>query len=235
MDFRRVDNLPPYVLRRHPRADARAPSRRRRRRRPRLRQPRSPLPRPRRREARRGGPEPAKPPLFGLEGHPEPSPRSRDAVQAQVRSRSRSGHAGAEHDRRQGRALAPDVGAPRAGRLGARPEPELPDPHPRADLRRRVRDPGADGGRRGSVREPRGRMGARAAQAARRHPLVPAQPDHGDRRSRLHGAASSRSHGSTSCSSSTISPTPISRSTATSLLRSSRYPVRTRSRSSSTR
>ena len=136
--LRLLHGLPPgrqpaaVRLRGDPRPDARAAPRRRRRRRPRLRQPRSPLPRPRGREARRGGTQPAQPPLLGLEGDPEPAPRRGHALQAQVRRRSRPRHAGAEHDRRQGRPLAPDVGAARAGRLGARAEPELPDPHPRA-------------------------------------------------------------------------------------------------------
>ena len=235
MDFRRVDNLPPYVF-----AAIRDLTLE-------LRRagddvvdlgfgnPDLPSPDLAVEKLARGGAEPAQPPLLGLEGDPEPPPRRGDAVQAQVRRRSRPRHAGAEHDRRQGRPLAPDVGAARARRLGARAEPELPDPHPRADPRGRVGDAGADGGGRGSVREPRGGLGARPAEAPRRRPLVPAQPDDRDRRPRVHGARRRVRPASTSCSSSTTSPTPTSRSTATSRPRSSRSRVRTRSRSSSTR
>ena len=46
-------------------------------------------------------------------------------------------HAGRRHDRRQGRARAPDVGAARAGRRGRRADAELSDPPRRAATRRR--------------------------------------------------------------------------------------------------
>ena len=70
----------------------------------------------------------------------------------------------------------------------------------------------------------RGGVGARAAEAAGRHPLVPAQPDHGDRRPRVHASGSWTSPASTTSSSCTTSPTPTWRSTATSRRRSCRCP-----------
>ena len=103
-----------------------------------------------------------------------------------------------QHDRVEGGVQPPDVGAPRSGRRGDRAQPELPDPHLRPAVRRRRPAPGADalarrpertrGVRRGVLRAPHHRLRPRLAQAAGARDLVPAQPDRGVRRARLHAA-----------------------------------------------
>ena len=84
--------------------------------RPGLRQPRPPLARRGRREAGRGGAQPAQPPLLGQPGHPEDPPGHHRPLPAQVRGRARPRHRGGHHHRRQGGPLPPDVGAGRPGR-----------------------------------------------------------------------------------------------------------------------
>ena len=114
MEFRRINGLPPYVFATI--NDLKLETRRagQRRHRPRVRQPRPAVARRRGREARRGRPQPAEPPLLVVAGHPQAAPGHRQPLPAALRGRARPRHRGGDDDRRQGGAVAPDVGAGRA-------------------------------------------------------------------------------------------------------------------------
>ena len=68
------------------------------------------------------------------------------------------------------------------------PSPSYPIHIYAPDLRRRERRAGADGAGARPLRRARRHVRAHAAAAARRHPLVPAQPDDRGRRARVHAA-----------------------------------------------
>ena len=123
-------------VRHHQRAETGGTPSRCGRHRSRVREPRPPVAGRRGREARRGRPQPAQPPLLRVEGHPEAAPSRHRSVLPQIRRRARSRHRGRDDDRRQGRPLPPDVGARRARRHRVRPVAVLPDPHLRAAVRR---------------------------------------------------------------------------------------------------
>ena len=144
MEFRRITNLPPYVFTiindlkieaRRAGADVD---------RPRLRQPRHPVAGHRRREAGRGGAQPAQPPLLAEPRPAQAARGDRRLLQAQVGRRPRPRARDHQHDRLEGGLQPPDVGAARPRRRGDRAEPELPDPHLRPAVRRRRPAPGAD-------------------------------------------------------------------------------------------
>ena len=155
MEFRRITPCRPYVFTIIDDAEGRGAASRRRRHRPRLRQPRPAVARRRGREARRGGAQPAQPPLLGSS---RGIPKLRHAI--------------ADLYRRQfGVELDPDtevlntIGAKEGfshlmwvllepGDAALVPSPSLPDPHLRPDLRRRRRPRGAARHRRGLLREP---------------------------------------------------------------------------------
>ena len=124
-----------------------APPRRRGRDRPRVRQPRPPVARRRGREARRGGAQPAQPPLLDEPRHPEAAPRRSATSTARKFGVELDLETELLDDRREGRLLAPDVDARRPGRHRARAEPVVPDPHLGADPRRRRRALRAHGAR----------------------------------------------------------------------------------------
>ena len=140
VQFRRIDDLPPYVfatvdeLKRRP---ARGGTRRRR---PRLRQPGHPVAArsswtssPRRRRSRRTI---ATPRAAASRACARRSPSCTRGASACASIPSTQVVA---DDRRQGRPRAPDVGAARAGRRRRRADAELPDPPRRAAARRRDR------------------------------------------------------------------------------------------------
>ena len=222
MEFRRINDLPPYVFTIIDGLKSEAAAGRARRHRPRLRQPRHPLARHRRRQAGRGGPQPPQPPLLRQPGHPEAARGRRRPLPASLRRRARPRHRGHQHHRRQGGLLPPDVGAAPAGRRRARAVALVPDPHLGAVLRRRRRPRGAAVDRQRLLRERAGGLRVLVAQAPGDRAVVPAQPDDHVRRPRLHAAdrrLRPRARASCSC---TTSPTPRSPSTATCRRRSSR-------------
>ena len=186
----RKDGIPPdqraapVRVRDHGRAEDRGPTGGRGRHRPRVRQSRPPVARRRGEEARRGGREPAQPPLLGEPGHPEAAARDHRPLPPEVRRRPRPRDAGLLDDRRQGGLLAPHVGAARPGRRGARAQPVVPDPHLGADPRRRRGAPRAARTRAGLLRQPARGVGGLLAAAAGHRALVPAQPDDRVRRPR---------------------------------------------------
>ena len=183
----------------------------------------------------RSGAQPAQPSVLDEQGHPEAAPRGRRSVRAQVRRHARLRDRGVLDHRRQGRLLAPDARARRAGRHRARAVAVVPDSHLGPDPRRCRRALRAHGSRSGLLREPAQRVRTGVAAATRDRHVVPAQPHDGVRRSRVHGTSSSRSPANARSSSCTTSRTPTSASTATSRRRSCRSPARRTSRSSSTR
>ena len=138
-----IDGIPPdqlvaaVRLRHHGCPEDRGPASRRGRHRPRVRQPRHPVARRRGEEARGGGREPAQPPLLVEQGPAQAAARDHRPLPPQVRRRPRPRDAGVQHHRRQGRVLAPDVGAARPRRLRDGAEPVVPDPHLGPDPRRR--------------------------------------------------------------------------------------------------
>ena len=177
--FRRVETLPPYVfaqineLKRELRHDGT------RRGRPRLRQPRHPVAR---RSPSRSSREAALRPVNHRYSVSRGLPQLRAALAelyaAPLRRHARPRHAGRRDDRREGGAVAPDVGAGRAGRRGDRPLSELPDPSVRArfagatTVEAQLTPSFAD-----AVLEAYERT---LPAPAGRDPVVPAQPDHGD-------------------------------------------------------
>ena len=122
-------------------------------------------------------------------GLPEAARGDRRLLQEQVGRRPRHRTRDHQRDRLEGGLQPPDVGAARPRRRGDRAEPELPDPHLRPVVRRRRPAPGADEvpGRPVAARalrrrlhgEPADRVGRRLAEAPRARHLVPAQPDRG--------------------------------------------------------
>ena len=202
MEFRRINGLPPVRLRAHRRAEAGGPSSRSRRHRPRLRQSRPPVARPRGREAGRGRPQPAEPPLLARRGASpscaRPSPLSTCAkfgVELDPETEVVS-TIGAKEG-----LLAPHVGAGRA-----RATPRSCPRRPTRSTSRRPLFAGADvrqvrltarrpsrrherarPGRR-LLRRPHARLGGGVAEAPGHRPVVPAQPHHRLRRPRVHGA-----------------------------------------------
>ena len=190
--YRADDGVPPdqrpssLRARRHGRTEDRGPASRRGRHRPRVRQSRHPVARRRGEEARRGGREPAQPPVLVEPRHPEAAPRDRRSLPPPLRRRARPRHAGVLHHRRQRGLLAPHVGAARPGRRRAGAEPVVPDPHLGPALRRRRGSPRAARTRTGLLRQPVGGLGRLVAAAARHRALLPAQPDHRVCRPRLH-------------------------------------------------
>ena len=145
---------------------------------------------------------------------------------------ARPRHAGGRDDRRQGGAVASDVGAGRARRLGNRSLAELSDPPVRARLRR------CDD-RRGAAhpvvrrRRPRGVRAHAAAPAGRRSCRSRTTRPRRRRPART-CSGSSTSRSSETCCSSTTSPTRTSPSTATARPRCSRSPARSTAASSCT-
>ena len=92
------------------------------------------------RQALRGRPRLAQPPLQCRDRHLQPAPRGRQALRIAVRRQPRSRPGGRRDDRLEGR-LQPHVpGSPGAGRYGARARAELSDPHPRGRAGLRQRD-----------------------------------------------------------------------------------------------
>ena len=147
MEFRRINALPPYAF---AQIDALKMQ---------LRRagedvidlafgnPDIPSPDDRGREARRGGAQPAQPPLLDEQGHPEAAHGGRRPLRAQVRRHARLRDRGLLDDRCEGRLLAPDAHARRSGRHRARADPVVPDPHLGPDPRRRRRALRAHGSR----------------------------------------------------------------------------------------
>ena len=172
------------------RAEDAAPASRRGRDRPRVRQPRHPVARRRGREARRGGAQPAQPPLLDEQGHPEAA-RSRSPT-----STSASSASTLDFETEVCSTIGAKEGfshlmldARRPGRHRARAEPVVPDPHLGPDPRRRRRALRAHGPRPGLLREPARGVRAGVAAATRHRHVVPAQPDDRVRRPRVHDAA----------------------------------------------
>ena len=203
MEFRRITNLPPYVFTiinnlkieaRRAGADVIDLG---------FGNPDIPSPADRRRQARRGGAEPAQPPLLAEPRPAQAARGDRRLLRADVGRRARPRARDHQHDRLQGGLQPPDVGAARPRRRGHRAQPELPDPHLRSAVRRRRPAPGADARahpprgppelRRRLLRQPPHRVRHRLAEAARARDLVPAQPDRRQRRPRRSCSASSTS------------------------------------------
>ena len=179
---------PAVRLRDDRRAEDGRPPRRRRHHRPRVRKPRHPVTDDRGGEALRGCAQPPEPPVLRQPRHPEAPPRDHGPLPAPVRRRAGPRHAGVHDDRGEGGLLAPDVDAARPRRRRARPEPVVPDPHLGPDLRRRRGPLRAPRPRGGLLGEPARRVGGVVAAAPRHRPLLPAQPDDGVRRPRVHDA-----------------------------------------------
>ena len=134
-------------------------------------------------------------------------PKLREAIagyyETHVGRHRRPGDGDHQHHRVEGGLQPPDVGAPRPRRRGDRPQPELPDPHLRAALRRRRPAPGADALARPSRRAQRVRRGVlRPPHHGLRHRLAQA-PRARHLRSRTTPPAPASS--STSCSGSSTS------------------------------
>ena len=243
MELRRIKGLPPYVFAEINESEAAGTASRRRRHRPRVRQPRHPLARGRRREAGRGGPQPAQPPVLLEPRDPQAPPGDRRLVPAAIRRRARPRARGPHDDRGEGGALAPDVGPRRAGRHRARAVAVVPDPPLRPAVRGGRRAHGPPRGpwqrrgrrRRGLLRQPGRGVGVGLAEAARgrssRSRTTRRRP--ASTSPRWHG--SSTSPASTTWCSCTTSPTPTPPSTATVRPRSSRCRGRPTWPSSSTR
>ena len=224
MEFRRIHALPPYAF---AEIDALKVQSRRsddRRDRPRVRQPRHPVAPDRGREAGRGRPQPAQPPLLDDPRRPAPAARDHRPLPAALRRRARPRDRGLRDHRGQGGVLAPHVGAARPGRHRARAEPVVPDPHLGPDPRRRRRPLRAPRPGPGLLRQPPRGVGAGVAAAAGRRDVVPAQPDRHVRRPRVHDPHGRVRAASTTCCSCTTSRTPSSASTATSRRRCSQVP-----------
>ena len=152
-----------------------------------------------------------------------------------LRREARPRHPGRRDARLEGRLRQHGAGDHRAGRRGAVPEPDLPDPRLRLPDGRR-HDP-RDAGQAGRRLLRRDRPGGAALdpQADRHHPELPVEPDGLRGRSRLlprdrRLRPQARDH--RACP---TSPMPRSTSTATRRPRSSRWRARWTSRSSSPR
>ena len=138
------------------------------------------------------------PPLLAVAWPAEAARGDRRLLPEDVGRRARHRARDHQHDRLQGGLQPPDVGAARPRRRGDRAEPELPDPHLRPAVRRRRPAPGADalarpsrgarGLRRGVLRPPHHGLRHRLAEAAGARALVPAQPDRRRRRAAVHAA-----------------------------------------------
>ena len=198
MELRRIDSLPPYVFATIRELTLELRRARRGRGRPRVRQPRSSVARGRGREAAGGGARSrtttATPPRGGSRSSGSPAPTSTGAASAS--SSIPTPQVVRDHGREGGvrptscGCCSSRATRPSSPRRATRSTSTARCSRARASSRCRW-------GRRGPVREPRGGVGARAAAAARDRPLVPAQPDDGDRRPRRSWSASSPSRGST--------------------------------------
>ena len=187
--FRRLDGLPPYVF-----AVIRELTLELRRAgedvvdlgfgNPDLRRPRG-----RRREAAGGGGKAAQPPLLGRRrASPSSAPRAPTCTRRFGVELDPETQVVATMGAKEG-LVAPDVGARRAGRRGARACAELSDPHPRADARGRQRLPGSMA-RRTRISYANLARGVERASPRARGPALsfPHNPTTAHRRARLHGA-----------------------------------------------
>ena len=173
-----------------------------------------------RRQARRGRPQPAQPPVLGLARHHATAHGDGELVPGPLRGRARPEHGGHRHHRRQGGHGPPGAGRPAARRRRPRPEPDLP--HPRllgGDRRRRPALGPADAGRATSSRACRKRPSSRG-----RRPRCSSCPSRTTPpRCAWTGTSSPRSSSSRASTGSwwcTTSRTPTSPSTATGRRRS---------------
>ena len=236
MEFRRINALPPYAF---AQIDALKMQ---------LRRagedvidlafgnPDIPSPDDRGREARRGGAQPAQPSLLDEQGHPEAAPRGRRPLRAHVRRHARLRDRDLLDDRCEGRLLAPDAHARRAGRHRARA------------VARRTR---STSGARSSPapacttcawdpdQDFFENLRAAYEQAWPRPRVIVTSFPHNPTTAcvdlDVHGRSSSSSRVNARSSSCTTSRTPTSASTATNRRRSCRCPARRMSRSSCTR
>ena len=138
-----------------------------------------------RRQARRGRQESQEPSLLRLARYHPPARGHGQVVPRPLRGGARPRFGGHRHHRRQGGHGAPGAGGAPAGRRRAGAEPDLSDPRLFGGHRRRRPALGAaDAGRR-LLRAPSRNGAAGVAEGQAADPVVPAQPHHDVRGSRL--------------------------------------------------
>ena len=121
--------------------------------------------------------EAAHQPLFRLARHCRAQARAGRLLRAPLRREAQSRPRGRRHARLEGGLRQHGAGDHRAGRRGARAEPELPDPRLRLPDGGRRHPPRAGRAGAGILRRARARGAPFDPEADRRHPLLSGQPD----------------------------------------------------------